>query len=152
MSMTNSIGVVGPSHWSFMAATLAEYLGNMLEGKPQRASIPRGIYADAKQFFKLVEQALRRNGAPENPPASIKAYVVASDAARNASGPHPPSPQDIEKSLNMYIDLVNRLQNLQQLEGEDAHVAESLKKFFDQLYRDGESEAYEAGVRESTRI
>ncbi len=153
MSMTHSIGVVGPSHWSYMAATLAERLENILQKKRiEENSIPRGIYAVAKEFFHLIEQALRQNGTPENPPASIKAYVIASDATRSALETSPLSAKEIETSLARYVDFVNQLQHGRELTGEDLEIAQSLKRFFHQLYLDGESEAYEAGVRETTGV
>src|SRR5580704_1412968 len=82
MSQTVSLGVVGPSHWAYMASVMAEKLQHVANAKQTVVGqIPVGVYRDAREFYRLVLEAAG-DGTPVNPPASINAYALAADAVR----------------------------------------------------------------------
>jgi len=148
MSDTISVDVVGPSYWAYMATVMAECLEKFVAEEEIRPDqIPPAIFDGAKEFFALVLEAAG-DTFPENPPASINAYVIASEALRGASRPFPATSQDLRSELEEYSQFVDRLAEPQALTRvEDKEKAETLKKFFLHLAADGESEVYERSVR-----
>lgn len=148
MSDTIAVDVVGPSYWSYMATVMAECLGDFLkEAKVEPAEIPPAVYEGAQEFFALVLQAAG-DVFPENPPASINAYVIASDALRGVSKPYPATTQDLRVHLQEYSNFINALSKPHLLtEPEQIRLAGSLKEFFSRLAQDGETEVYERAVQ-----
>ena len=145
MSQTISVGVVGPSHWAYMASVMADKLQQMKAANRTDATrIPAGVYHDAIEFYKLVLEAAG-DSAPKNPPASINAYAIAADAVRAVcSGVH--SRVEVEITLHQHRSL---LESLQQPRAFDEHESETLSSLFDffvWLKHEGESDAYERGV------
>lgn len=145
MSETISVGVVGPSHWSYMAAVMAQRLGVVVERRRLEAGdIPKGVYLDAKKFFHLVLEEVDGE-PPENPPASINAYVIAADAVRGAQSV--PAAQDVKQSLREYSGLLSGLQTPRDLTVDELNTAGALRRFFLQLRKAGQIEAYERRIR-----
>lgn len=146
MSQTISVGVVGPSHWSYMAAVMAEGLhkaggAKRIEGN----EIPSGVYSDALEFYTLALQAAG-DAVPKNPPASFNAYMIAVEAARASWPTVPGTRQEIGACLGRYLSFLRKLQQPRDLVPEELETAEALRKFFLQLQMEGEAEAYEQGV------
>jgi hypothetical protein len=145
VSETISVGVVGPSHWSYMAAVMAQRLEAVVERRRLEArDIPLGVYLDAKKFFDLVLQEVG-GGPRENPPASINAYVIAAHAVREAQSM--PAAQDVKPSLEEYSRLLLGLQQPRDLTVDELNTAGALRKFFLQLRKAGQVEAYERRIR-----
>ena len=102
MSQTMSVGVVGPSHWVYMATVMAECLENVARtNRIEPNEIPVGVYWDALEFSGLALQATG-DAVPDNPPASINAYVIAADALRRSSRDLPRTREDIDHRLEEY--------------------------------------------------
>ena len=144
MSQTVSVGVIGPSHWAYMASVMAEELQQIASTKRTVAGqIPSGVYRDAREFYKLVVDAAG-DGTPVNPPASINAYALAADAVRsvrvNASR------SEVKKTLESQKKLLDDLQQTRDLSGEEIETLSSLRSFFLWLKNEGESDAYELSV------
>jgi hypothetical protein len=146
MSQTMSIGVTGPSHWSFMAGVMADRLQKIATlGRVEAGVIPGGIYNDARQLLRLVLQAAD-DGIPDNPPASINAYVIALDAMKGVSQSLPKTRRELKERLDEYLAFVCSLREQRTLAGKEVDIAKSLAQFFQKLHEDGESEAYERRV------
>ena len=144
MSQTVSIGVVGPSYWSYMSAVMAERLEKEIRTKlVEPEDVPKSVYKSALRFFRLVLQAAG-DTIPENPPASLNAYVIATKAVKESSKPLPKTDQELETCLRGYLDFVERLQKPRKLTKEELETAKALQKFFLQLKQQGEAEAYES--------
>jgi hypothetical protein len=142
MSQTVSVGVVGPSHWAYMASVMAEKLQQMCNTR-QTTRIPVGVYRDAGEFYRLVLEAAG-DGTPVNPPASINAYALAADAVRAVRADA--SRADVEQTLGKQKALLDSLQDSRELSEEELKTLSSLHEFFLWLKQEGESEAYERGV------
>src|SRR5437899_12534617 len=109
MSQTVSVGVVGPSHWAYMASVMAEKLQQMANAMQTVAGqIPVGVYRDAREFYRLVLEAAG-DGTPVNPPASINAYALAADAVRAVRADA--SRADVEQTLGRQKELLDGLQH-----------------------------------------
>ena len=144
MSQTVSVGVVGPSHWAYMASVMAAKLRPMVDARRTLAArIPVGVYRDAREFYKLVLEAAG-DGTPVNPPASINAYALAADAVRAASADA--SRADVEQTLHRQKALLDDLGEPRELSGEELKTLSSLHTFFLWLKQEGESDAYERSV------
>jgi hypothetical protein len=146
MSDTISVDVVGPSYWAYVATVMAECLEEATRSKQVRVGlVPRGVYSDAKEFFRLVLQSVG-NGVPDNPPASLNAYVIAADALRNSSDSFPRTREELGQRLAHYSELIDHLGQPRNLTTEEIEIATSLKEFFERLAQAGESEVYERTV------
>lgn len=144
MSQTVSVGVVGPSHWAYMASVMAEKLEQMHAAKQTTAAvIPPGVYRDAREFYGLVLEAAG-DGTPIDPPASINAYALAADAVRAESANA--SRAEVEQTLASQKTLLDKLQQPRELSEEELKTLSSLRAFFLWLKQEGESDAYESGV------
>jgi hypothetical protein len=146
MSQTISVGVVGPSHWSYMAAVMAEALQKTAEaGRIEGSEVPSGVLSDALEFYTLALQAAG-NAIPKNPPASFNAYMIAVEAAQASCRTVLGTREDIGHCLRQYLGFLKRLQEPRDLLQEEMETAEALRRFFLQLQMEGEAEAYEQGV------
>jgi hypothetical protein len=144
MSQTVSLGVVGPSHWAYMASVMAEKLQQVANaGQTAAGPIPVGVYRDAREFYKLVLEAAG-DGTPVNPPASINAYALAADAVRATSANA--SRAEVEETLGRQKALLDDLQQPRTLSEQELTTLSTLRAFFLWLKQEGESEAYERGV------
>ncbi len=144
MSKTVSVGVVGPSHWAYMASVMAEKLQAMRDsGETNVARIPPGVLRDAREFYNLVLDAAGEK-APVNPPASINAYALAADAVRAVSGDA--SRADVGETLGKQKELLDGIQEPRKLDSEELHTLSSLHGLFLWLKQEGESDAYEHTV------
>ena len=144
MSQTVSVGVVGPSHWAYMASVMADKLQQIASAKQTvAAKIPVGVYRDAREFYRLVLEAAG-DGTPIDPPASINAYALAADAVRAESANA--SRADVEQTLGRQKALLDSLQESRRLSEDELKTLSSLRAFFQWLKQEGESDAYERGV------
>jgi hypothetical protein len=145
MSQTISVGVVGPSHWAYMASVMAEKLQKISEARRTTAKqIPAGVYRDAQEFYRLVLEAAG-DGTPVNPPASINAYALAADALRTVCAKEI-SRDEIEQTLGRQKALLENLQNDIELSSDELKTLSSLRDCFLWLKHEGETDAYERGV------
>jgi hypothetical protein len=150
MSQTISIGVVGPSHWAYMASVMAEKLARMGETRQADvAQIPVGVYRDAKRFFGLVLDAAGDH-TPVNPPASVNAYALAADAVRATHADA--SRAEVAQTLEKQKALLDALQDTRALNHEDLQTLLSLQAFFVWVKQEGESEAYEGSVGHESSV
>lgn len=146
MSDTLSIDVVGPSYWTYMATVMADCLEQISSSKQVRANnIPSGVYRDAKSFFKLVMQSVGKD-LPENPPASLNAYVIAAYAVKESSDQELKTLDSLEEVLDDYSKLLNRLDKPGKLKEHEIDTARDLQQFFRELAQAGEAEIYERTV------
>ncbi len=144
MSQTVSVGVVGPSHWAYMASVMAEKLQQIATAKEITAArIPPGVYHDAQEFYRLVLEAAG-DGTPLNPPASVNAYALAADAVRAVRADA--SRAEVEETLGRQKALLEDLNEPRKLNAEELETLSSLQSFFLWLKQEGESDAYERGV------
>jgi hypothetical protein len=103
--------------------------------------VPLGVQKNAQRFFRLVQQAAR-NSTPKSGPASLNAYIIASDALRMASPSFPRSKQLVSKRFERYDDLVKSLNRPHRLTVEEMKTARDLLRFFQYLKQEGEAEDY----------
>jgi hypothetical protein len=129
-----------------MASVMAQRLEKIANLKRvERDDVPKGIYSDVRELFRLVLQAAD-DVLPENPPASINAYVIALDAMMGAFQPLPKTRHELKDRLEEYSRLIERLGQSHTLDEQEVQTTKSLQKFFFKLHQDGESEAYEHRV------
>lgn len=143
MSQTISVGVVGASHWTYMATVMAERLDEAYRtNRIVAGSIPAGVYRDALAFSQLALQATG-SSVPDNPPASLNAYVIASDVLRHSSHEPFPTSEDVNSQLQRYGTFLRSLSNAsREVSSAERETLESLVAFFQCLKEEGESEAY----------
>lgn len=146
MSQTISVNVFEPGYWSYMAAVMAEQLRETIESRQVDPSrIPKGVYGDAQRFFQLVLGAVG-DSAPDNPPASINAYLVAADVVRESSRSTRIGRRELGSRLQQYSLFVDGLTQCHHLSEEELGTAATVKEFFEQLHRDAEAREYERVV------
>ena len=144
MSQTVSVGVVGPSHWAYMASVMVKKLQEIVDTKESAAHpIPPGVYRDAQELYRLVLEAAG-DATPVNPPASINAYALAADAVRAQRADA--SRAEVKQTLEKQKALLDDLQRARAFSEEELETLASLQAFFLWLKQEGESEAYERGV------
>jgi len=150
MSMTRSIGVVGPSSWFYMAGLMANRLRDIVGAtRITGREVPSGVRLDAMRFFELVTQFVTRRKTPNNPPdnlpASANAYLIATGTITKAT-PQPPQTPEVEERLREFAEFVTRLTEARELTKDEVELAKQLERFFRQLQRDGQAEAYQSAV------
>jgi hypothetical protein len=124
-----------------MATVMAECLEQIAsDGLVRANSIPAGVYRDALRFSTLVFQATGES-VPDNPPASLNAYVIA-DALLRLPQEEPKTREQIDEQVKQYKTFLEGLQTPRKLADEDKRLADSLRSFFVRLKEEGESEAY----------
>lgn len=137
---------VGPSYWSYMANVMAECLSKILETKRiegELGGVPKGVYRAAQDFFRLVLEAAG-DALPDDPPASINAYMIATESMRRSLRAVPQTSPELESYLKQYSSFIDeRLQHKGNLTDEELLTATSLQKFFLRLAQDGDAETYE---------
>lgn len=150
-SQTQSVGVVGPSDWLYMATVMQLYLENVADTKRVEELPPRGIYEAAIEFFDLVLSAVDTTSVPDNPPASISNYLIATTALRG-SQPIKSTNIDVVTTLRQFADFVHRLaeQPHTTLSEAESQAARDVAAFFARIRSEGEAEAYEERVRFGT--
>ena len=146
MSDTLSIDVVGPSYWAYMATVMADCLEQISISKQVRLNnIPSGVYRDAKSFFRLVMESVGKD-VPENPPASLNAYVIAAYAVKESAEEEPETLDSLGEVLEDYSKLLDRLDKPGELDEHEVNTAKDLQQFFRELAQAGEAEIYERTV------
>lgn len=142
MSQTISVGVVGPSHWAYMATVMAECLEEITKtNRIPTNLVPAGVYQDALAFSQLAVQAAGAS-VPDNPPASFNAYVIASEVLRRSSQELPQTREDINYRLERYETFLRTLDAPRELTDAEKELVASLIRFFARLKEEGEAEAY----------
>ena len=143
MSDTLSIDVVGPSYWAYVATVMADCLEEVYRTKRIEPNlVPKGVYRDAKDFFRLVLESAG-DDIPENPPASLNAYVIATDAIMSSAHSFPNTREALGDRFEEYAELVDRLNSPRQLTSDEVETAKALNSFFAKLAQAGEVEVYE---------
>lgn len=146
MSDTVSIGVVGPSYWSYTAAMMASHLKRVLAQKAtDPAHLLTGVYQSARIFFAEVLEA-SSDRVPVNPNASLSNYKIATDTLVECLRPPPESRAKINERLQEYSALLDKLERPGVLSDHDLALAQDVRDFFSQLARDGDDETYVAAV------
>ncbi len=145
MSKTLAIGVVGPSHWAYMARVMAEVLNRAVQKSCLvKTDIPVGVLYDAAQLSGLIlEEAMFQETAslvPSNPPATINAYVIAKRAVGRVIG-HYPNKKDTKLLISgcrLVVDFAN--QSGKWRNPEALRIIDFMSKFFHELSKMGEEE------------
>lgn len=146
MSRTLSIGVVGPSYWSYTAAVMASHLVTVRERRRREpAELQGGVHQDAKDFFTIVLAAIGED-VPDNPCASLANYRLATDTLLDCLGAPPETTSEVDERLRQYAAFVDRLATAGELDETDLRIAEELQQFFTKIVRDGEKQDYLAAV------
>lgn len=144
MSHTPSVGVVGPSHWTYVASVMADGLREIVSSRAVRETLPEGILGAAEEFFSLaLESAAGR--VTKNPPASMANFLIASEALSTPQT-QLDRPSAKARQLRTYRSFIGRLRRRGRLTPSEIEQAGELQKFFARLREAGESEAYEARV------
>lgn len=141
MSQTASEGVVGPSHWRYMATVMTTRLAELLAGSTS-ADIPEGVLDAAKRFFELVLDA--QGAAPQYPSASIANYLIATEALEKSVTPPPKTTDQNVAELKRYADVLDRLRGT--LSEQERETLTHLQRFFSKLKESADAEAYEDRV------
>lgn len=143
MSQTVPLDVVSRSYWAYVASAMVEGLDRVLQQQQATtAPIPRRVFLDAQEFFKLALEAAG-DALPNNPSASIANYIIAADAAKVIVQSEADRVQ-LQTRLVLYSALLNKLETGGPLlQEEELETARGLKQFFAQVQREGEAEAYE---------
>jgi hypothetical protein len=146
MSQTVPVDVVTRSYWAYVASAMVNGLAQILDSQvAPTVAIPRRVYVDAHQFFKIALEAAG-DVVPNNPSASIANYIIAADAAKVVVQSEADRAQ-LQTRLLQYATLLNKLENgAAPLQGE-LETARQLKEFFAQVQHEAEVEAYERVVR-----
>ena len=149
MSETASIAAVGPSYWTFMATVMATRLESFIERREVISDeIPEGVYNGVKEFFGLV-MGVAGDKRPKSLPASVNAYVIATDALRGSLKPFPES-QDLLAKLDKYFSFINGLDLSHSIaDSDELETAISLRDFFRSLAQDGEAELYMQKIQDN---
>ena len=149
MSMTSSIGVVGPRHYSLAAKYMQGSLQRIItEGSTRGKEIHRSAYIDLKDFFDYLEEQITRK--ERNPPASANANMIATFIANRRIPDFPKDYYEKESKLKQYCEFFRDVLNPdlieRQLSETELKVAKELSLFFDGMYKSGEREntAYHA--------
>jgi hypothetical protein len=146
MSQTISVGVVGPSYWTYMATVMAECLQEITQSnRIEAGQVPGGIFHDAVAFSELALEATG-NATPDNPPASLNAYGIAAEVIRMSSTELPKSRREVDQRLANYAEFIRKMTQPRILRDRERETAEHLKTFFLNLKEQGEAEAYENSV------
>jgi hypothetical protein len=144
MSQTVPAEVVTRSYWAYVAAAMVNGLTRILDQNASPEAIPKRVYADVQEFFKLALEAAG-DGLPQNPSASISNYIIAAGAARAV--PQPPEDRaDLLARLEHYSSVVNKLEAGEPLTKTENEAAATLKEFFLQVQHEAEAEAYDRVV------
>ncbi|MBK9156426.1 MAG: hypothetical protein IPM25_19830 [Chloracidobacterium sp.] len=147
MSSTISVGVHGASYWSYMADVMARALRIAAENRRFEAkSIPLGVFDDSKEFFELVLGATGDNKVPSNPPASINAFVMASDAVRGFTLKSRLPRNELHQLLRRFARFNKTLVKTREFDEKDTQTACELAKFFYQIALTGDEEEYVSAV------
>jgi hypothetical protein len=105
MSLSPSIGVVGPSHWAYTAAVAADRLGKVVsEKRVTKGLIPEGVYRGIKRFFTLV---LNPDGTQILSANIANCLIAANTVAQSAAEKAPRTLQefaDVMKDYSLFID------------------------------------------------
>lgn len=143
MSRTIPSDVASASYWSYMAGMMAQQLESIIHsGEVRSNEILKGVYTGALEFFTLVLPAAG-DGVPEDPLASMNAYVIAADALRGSLGNSTMAREELNTYLGQYSTFVNDLLRSRVLTAEEIATAKNLRRFFVRLEKDGEAEVYE---------
>jgi hypothetical protein len=146
MSQTISVGVVGPSYWTYMATVMAECLDAVTKSnRIETGQVPGGVFHDARTFSELALEATG-SSMPENPPASLNAYGIAAEVIRRSFGEVLKNRKEVDQRLAAYADFIRRLDEPRTLHQREHQTAENLQTFFLDLKEQGEAEAYESSI------
>ncbi|HEY4497527.1 MAG TPA: hypothetical protein VJC20_02105 [Candidatus Paceibacterota bacterium] len=128
MSHTLPADVFSPSYWLVMARVMYMQIKKIVAKKRvEEQSIPRGVLADAKNFFALVQSHI--DTSAHNLPAALNAYMIARHTM-----PRNLSREEAVKELKILAELVSTLNNNPRELADAEHlVAKRLGQFFSRL-------------------
>lgn len=145
MSQTVPAGIMSGSYWAYVASAMVDGLGQILGQQGSPASIPRRVYVDAKEFFRLAIEGAG-NTVPTNPSASIANYIIAADAAKIEVTSEAQRAQ-LEARLQEFASLLRKLEDgVGPADAKETASAVALKDFFAGILHEAELEAYERAV------
>ncbi len=139
--MSGTIGVVGPSYWSYVAAVMAEVLRVAVQKNSlKKTDIPTGVLADALRFSKLVLEKFELP-ASSNPPATLNAYIMAMKVTERVTGRYRGAP--LLAGCRLIVDL----ERVDGLSGSEIlPTIDFMARFFLELHKMGEEERYEKAM------
>jgi hypothetical protein len=145
MSLTLSPGFVNSSHWTYIAAAMAEGLDKAADKSETSSDLfPGSVLQAAHEFFQTVSDAVE-NRNPANAAAMAANYFIAAQALRSI-GPERESRKELKNVLQNYAKIVESLDTPHRMNGEETRYAKDLSRFFRCIAENGEMEAYEQHV------
>ena len=146
MSQTVPAGVTSGSYWAYVASAMVDGLDQIIGHHATPASIPKRVYVDAKEFFRLAIEGAG-NTVPTNPSVSIANYIIAADAAKIEVTSEVQRVQ-LEARLQEFAGLLQKLERGAGPTGENETAsAVALKDFFAGILHDAELESYERAFK-----
>lgn len=139
MSYTRSIGAVGAEYWSNMAIAMSNILGNIRKSG-EKIQIPRGIWYDARKFFRLVLGEKTGDTMFNNHLAQLNAHVIAWEALGNCGGFRCKTRKEADGYFTRFATLLDELNEnraTEPLNQEWLKTAEEFQRFFFALHQLG---------------
>jgi len=135
---------INASFWRYPSFALSECLDIIIKNKfIKEDDIPKGVYLDIKDFFKLVLGA-KTPKSDVNPLTCIANYRIASSAYRHSIKVD--ETMDVDQGLKKLSQTFDSLDNPRNLSSAEVEEIKMLKTFFDQIFHTAEMETYERRV------
>lgn len=143
MSESVLVDVVGPSHWTYMSAVMAESLRRTIrDARFRRGQVPPAVQDEVLEFFRLALEGAGEN-VPKNPAVSATSYLIAADAVEASIG-QMVAAFEVEKQLTEYAQLLTRLfQVSSKLNKKELGTARRMRAFFERLREEGAAQMYQ---------
>jgi hypothetical protein len=142
MSRTITPGLTDASHWTYIAAAMAEGLGKAVKGTETKPCLfPSAVLREAREFFQTASEALD-DRIPSNTIATASTYLIVAQALRDIT-PSDESGREVKDILPQFMDVINSLDRPYKLSPEKIQNFKELSQFFWRIVRKGEEESYE---------
>jgi hypothetical protein len=143
MSETISPGLVDESHWTFVAASMADALRKGV-GDPTAVHrrIPKGVYRAACDFFRPVVEALGKS-IPMSPVASAANYAIAFNALTASVSPTRLTEEESNLRLKEFSAILDGFSSQGSSPSPNTQNLEGLAAFFEKIAEEGEKKASE---------
>jgi hypothetical protein len=143
MSETISPGLVDESHWTFVAASMADALRKGA-GDPATVHrrIPKGVYRAARDFFRPIVEALGES-IPTSPVVSVANYAMAFNALTASVSPARLTEEESNLRLKEFSAILDGFSSQGSSPPPDTRDLEGLAAFFERIAEEGEKKASE---------
>ncbi len=145
MSMTQSIGCMPASHYTYMAACTNEGLKKILASKKITGNeIPKGVWYDLREFVEGVSDAYRKS--PKNWPVALSVYSIVFSiwlrVCEKRKIAVPTNRREFKPKWMAFAALIKNVRQPRRLSSKEAALISELADLFEELYRKGESDNY----------